>query len=479
MLATGANPAYLTEVRALLDASQQIVTPEVFALALRYVWLSEPNPNLSQLEEHLKDQQNSLIRATAATLLLRQGTQEQKLAATKTLRRMLIHQQERERINAVTALTEAVYLQALRIHIPNLLQDESLRVRCAVLEMIASTHLEEYYLAIIRGLYYKSMRITAMRALVRLENEALPLCVTLATNIYNPEVVRMYAWRTIGQIPTEDAMDALWLHLESKGTTRDHILRTLLKRHQQEGILGLVDRLRESRVKTLIEEELRFLGEIYAAYIDLKTGDDLEYQLSENFNTICELLQRALLELEIDVKERLLLLLQLLYPPEKIQAAVFNLRSESMKNLARGLEILDHTVNLQSKSVLLNILDRRSPEEKLQKLVEKGMVEYQQMSKSERTRSLVALLDSLSDWCLACCFHFAQVARIRLTSEQILSSLRHPTGFVREAVIAYLNVVSHRVLLQLLPKLQNDPHPLVAAQVKELISRQHSKAIDY
>ncbi|MDF5717824.1 MAG: hypothetical protein PUP93_29150, partial [Rhizonema sp. NSF051] len=114
------------------------------------------------------------------------------------------------------------------------------------------------------------------------------------------------------------------------------------------------------------------------------------------------------------------------------------------------------------------ILDRRSPQEKLQKLVEKNMVEYEQMAVGDRTRQLLAQGDLLSDWSFACCFHFAQVAHIRLTSKQILTSLRHSTGFVREAAIAYLSVASHRIFLELLPQLQNDPHPLVADQVKEL-----------
>ncbi len=486
MLAVGANPTYLPEIQALLQLPQYSVNPEVFALVLRYVWLCESEPDVSQLEQYLREDQHSIIRATAAALLLRQGTPIQKVAATKTLRRMLTHKQERERVNAVKALREAVYLQALRIHIPNLLQDESLGVRCAVLEMIAATHLEEYYSALLLGLYYKSTRTTAMRALAKLENEALGMLINLATDIYKPEVVRMYAWRTIGQIPSLEAMDTLWLHLEiSKGITRDHVLRALLKRLQQEGIVGIVDGFHESKVKRLIEEELCFLGEIYAAYIDFKSQGDIyahyidfktkedlaNYQSSRRILAILSLLQRAILELEIDIKERLLLLLQLIYSQENIQAAAFNLGSESTVNLARGLEILDHTITLPSKSVLLNILDKRSPAEKLQYLEAAGLAKYEQMVVNERTRFLLEKQELLSDWCLACCFHFAQVSRVRLTSEQVLASLRHSTGFVREAVIAYLNVVSPRVLLRILPQLQNDPHPLVAAQVKELMEK--------
>ncbi len=482
MLAAGANAAYLPEVRTLL-ASQENLTPEVFALSLRYIWLAEQNPDLGKLEEYLHPRENSLIRGTAAALLLRQGTPMQKVAAMHTLRKMLTHKLELERMNGVKVLTEAVYLQALRIHIPNLLQDDSLRVRRAVLEMIVANQLEEYYSALLAGLCYKSTRNTAMLALVKLENEALPMLLSLATNIYKPDVLRMYAWRTIGQIPTLEAMDILWEQLEIfRGTSRDHILKTLLKRQKQEGIVSLVDALYQRKVERLIEQELTLLGEIYAAYIDFTTQGEVyanyisfkikeieTYQSTQSVTTILSLLERALLELEIDVKERLIMLLKLIYSQDNIQAAAFNLRSESAVNLARGLEILEHTVNLPSKSVLVNIFDRRSPEEKLQHIVSKGMAEYQQMLLSDRTRRLIGLGNLLSDWCLACCFHFAQVACIRLPISEIISTLRHPTGFVREAAIAYLSVVSPRVLLELLPQLKNDPHPLVIAQVKKLM----------
>ncbi|AFY30786.1 hypothetical protein [Calothrix sp. PCC 7507] len=470
MLLADVNPIYLPAVRPLLDQSQENINPEVFALALRYVWLAEPHPNLALLEEYLHVRQNSLVRATAAALLLRQGTPMQKVAATKTMRWMLTHKQERERVNGVKALREAVYLQALRIHIPNLLQDKSLRVRCAVLEMIAATRLEDYYSALLAALYYKSTRNTAVRALVQLENEALEMLLQLATNVYKPEVVRMYAWRTIGQISTPEAMDCLWQYLETSwGNPRYHILRSLLKIHKQPEITSLEDRFYESRVEAFIEQELKFLGEIYAAYIDFTAqAADLA---NANIVAVCELLQRALLELEIDVKDRLLLLLKLLYSPEKMQAASFNLRSDSGVNLARGLEILDHTVNLPVKSLLLNILDKRSHQEKLYLLVEAGLVEYQQMSDSDRLCKLLTQANFLSDWCLACCFHFAHVSRIRLTIPEIVVTLRHPTGFVREAAIAYLSMVSRRVLIELLPQLQKDQHPLVISQVKELMKK--------
>jgi len=469
MFLSGVNSHYVPEVSLLLDHYNGVFDPEVFALALRYVWLAEENPDLSLLEEYLQPKHHALIRATSATLILRQGSLMQRVAATKALRQMLTHKKEKERISAVRALREAVYLQELRIHIPDLLQDRSLRVRCAVLEMIAATHLEEYYPSLLTALYYKSTRPTAVRALISLENEGLNLLLQLATDAYNPEIVRMNAWRTIAHIDSIEARDKLWEHLEaSQGSNRNYILRSLIKIHQQSKKTSFIDRFYENRVEALIKQELSFLGEIYSAYIDVVAfGNKDIYSTNQRVFHMSELLQRSILDVEADVKERLLLLLKLLYPAEKMQAAAFNLRSESAVNIARGLEILDHTVTLPSKSLLLQILDRRPPQEKLRHLMDTGFAQHENMYMSDRLLRLITLRDLLSDWCLACCFHFAQAACISLNKAEILFTLRHPRGFVREAAISYLSAVSRRILQEILPVLQQDPHPLIAAQARE------------
>jgi hypothetical protein len=480
ILAGETNVSYLPQIKPLLKISHQETSPEVFALALRYVWLAEANPDLNQLEQFLQPQQHSLIRATAASLLLRQGTPKQKVDATKCLQVMLRSIQERDRINAVQALNSSIYLQTLRLEIPDLLQDKSLRVRCAVLEMIAATRLEAYYPALFAGLNYRSTRLTAMECLVKLDSEILPTLINLATNLYKPEVARKYAWRAISQIPSTEAIDILWNNLEtSRGVNRDYIIHSLLKRQQKEGISNFVIKSHEAKVEKLVEEELKFLGEVYSAYVDLDEQSEqyLEYQISELVNSeqsqrkvsdIYQILQQSLLILEADVRERLLLLLKLIYPLEKMQAASFNLRSKSPVNFARGLEILEHTVKFQYKPVFLNILDRREPSKKLRDLTEAKMLEYLPMEVHHRTRKLLTFDKELSDWSLACCFHFAQAAKIRLNTPEILTSLRHPTVFVREAAICYLNTASPRILIELLPQLQDDPHPVIAAQVREL-----------
>ncbi|HEY9749930.1 MAG TPA: HEAT repeat domain-containing protein, partial [Allocoleopsis sp.] len=416
---------------------------------------------IRQLRPYLRPEVDPVVRGTAASLMLRRGTPRQKAEATNTLRQMLTHKKERERVMGCRALGEAVYLQALRLYIPNLLQDESLRVRCALLEAIAATHLEEYYPSLLRGLHYKSTREAAMRALVRLDDEAIPLLVQLAEDIHKPDLVRMQAWSAIGQIGSHKALDVLVNHLMTAwGATRRNVLRILLKIPHEQGIDAISDRLGRSGVETLIDQEILFIGQLYAALIDLSAE---QIRSGE-----ADLLRRALEDVQSDAIERLFLLMKVLYPLDAIQAAALSLQSASPSSVAQGLEILDNTLDIANKRALLSVLDRRSEFDKLQSL--SGMVAYDPMSASDRLRYLLDLRYFLPDWPLACCFHLARQARWSLTAEQILACLRYPTGYVREAVLTYLKVASPRALKELLPKLANDPDRLVAAQVQQMMA---------
>jgi ATP/ADP translocase/HEAT repeat protein len=467
------NPAYLEAVRNL---SQQPLPPEVLALALRYIWLTETEPNIDSLRPYLQPSVDPVVRGTAAALIMRRGDRQQKAEATNTLRQMLAHKQERERVMGTRALGEADYLQGLRLHIPNLLQDESLRVRCALLEVIAATHSEEYYPSLVRGLGYKSTREAALNAIVKLHNDAIPLLVDLAEDIHKSDLVRLQAWTALGQIGTVEAIDILSGNLITTwGTTRRNILRILLKMPSETGIEGVLDRIGRSGVETLIEQELMFIGQIYAALVDLSPmagylrfpagGTNIP---NGSPTDAAQLLQRALAGLESDAKERCFLLMKFLYPLDAVQAAAFNIASGQPSLVARGLEILDNTVDIASKRSLINLLDQHSEREKLNNLSE--LMVYKPLSPSDRLRRLLELRHFLSDWTLACCFHLAREARWSLTAQQTLVCLRHPTGFVREAVLAYLKIASPRALVELLPRLQNDPDRLVSAQVGEMMA---------
>jgi hypothetical protein len=87
----------------------------------------------------------------------------------------------------------------------------------------------------------------------------------------------------------------------------------------------------------------------------------------------------------------------------------------------------------------------------------------------DRLRRLLDLRHFISDWGLACCFHLARQARWGLTADHTLACMRHPRGFVREAVVSYLRMASPRAMVKLLPMLKDDPDRLVADQVKQIV----------
>jgi HEAT repeat protein/ATP/ADP translocase len=451
------STTYLPQVHALIEVS---TSPEVLSAALRYVYLTDEAADFRKLQTYLRSEVDPMVRGTAASLLLNRGSGKQKAEATNVLRQMLTHKHEQERVMGCRALGQASYLQALRIYIPDLLKDKSIQVRRALLEAIASTHLEENYPALLRGLRYKPTRKAAMTALVQLENDALPMLVRVAEDGRQPDILRTNAWTVIGQIGTNEAMDILIAHLKTAwGNTRRNILRTLLKIPQERGIETVLDRLGRSGVEQLIDQELMLIGQAYATLVDLMP----ERTPSQE----AELLRRTLRDLVNDGIERLFLLMKFLYPLSAIQAAAFNLQSDSRSNKAVGLEILDNTLDIPSKRALLVLLDRNSDVDKLQSL--SSMVMYEPMAPQDRLRYLLDLRHFLPEWALSCCFHVARQARWRLTTDQIRSGLSHPRGFVREAVLGYLQIASPQALVRMLSLFEKDPDRLVVAQVHRMI----------
>ncbi|MEM6835646.1 MAG: MFS transporter [Cyanobacteria bacterium P01_C01_bin.120] len=452
-------------VRELLDTEQP---PEILALGLRYIWITEESPDIEQLRLYLSPDVDPVVRGTAASLMLKHGNAREKNEAVNTLRQMLTHKRERERVMGCRALGEADYFQSLRLYIPNLLQDDSLRVRRALLEAIAATNLEEYYPSLMKALQYKSTREAASQALTRLGDDAITMLETVALDPYRPDSLRNQAWQTIGKVSSDAAIDCLLQNLISSwGNNRRTLLRILLRMTQEssmraQSIDAALDRFGRDGVEDLIDQELTFIGQLYGALMDLGESPVQGREAT--------LLQRSLEELQGDAIERIFMLLRFISPPAAIQAAQVSWQGGTSPNWARGIEILDNTLDIPSKRAILTILDRRSWMEKIEILESMNLLDYQPMSPSDRLRYLLDLRYFLSDWALACCFHVSRSQRWSLSAENTVACLKHPTGFVREAVLSYLQVASPRVLRELLPLMLNDPNELVTNQVEQLMT---------
>ncbi len=470
----------------------------VVAAALRYVYLNDRNANLQQLTEYLRPQAPPSVRATAAALLLELGDRDQRAQVTNLLRLMLTNADPEQRRASCDAIRHLKYLQALQLYILDIVKGErSTDVRCAVLDVVASTHFEKCYSALVDGLHDSETRSAAIEALVSLENEALPLLIKLVKNWREPDSVRNVAWSIIGKVGTPEAIAFLieQLPLTWSGD-RTSILRALIKVPKDQGIDRTADQLGRSGIESLVDQDLMLISHTTAAILDLagrvKTKD-LE-----------EMLYRALQGIQTDCLDRIFLLMQFLYEPDTIQAAAFSLKSGSTDDMAQGLEILDTKLDIPQKRSLLVILESNNVsklqpvsrnvtlpngsrpvraatwqltrqtqldlERQLQSL--SSLVTYTPLEPVDRLRQLMDLRHFLSDWVLACCFHLARAEGWQLERHQVLDGLRGGSSLLREAAMLYLHNLSQRgvnssAFINILPRMQNDVDPLLRRQVQE------------
>jgi ATP/ADP translocase/HEAT repeat protein len=453
------NPsqAYRLNVQKLVETKPPL---EVLGLALRYLWLSQSDLNPQILKPYLNDRVDAVVRGTAASILFRQGNDQEKKNAQITLEKMLESYRDRERVIGTQALQDLGDMDFIVPYLSRLLQDNSPKVRCASLEVIGSKRIMNYYPSLLKGLSYKSTREVARRTLVKMGNDALPLLINLAQDSRQSDFMRSQMWGTMAEIATTEALSELVQQLISSwGLSRRNLLRILLKTGGDTAIEMVLEQIGRSGIETLIDQELLLLGQIYGCRLDFNSDQVSGQEV--------DLLTSALIGMQKDILERCFLLMQFLYPLSSIQAALLNLDSDSQNSIALGLELLDNTLDLPQKALILELLEG-GLNLQLNKLeVIDTIVPYQPMKPSDRLRHLITFRHFLSDWTLACCFHLGRSQRWTISKEATLVCLRHPSNIVREAVLWYLKEASPRICLELLPLLKNDPNPIVSAQVMQ------------
>lgn len=416
---------YMAQIAPLLTDRQP---PQLLALALRYSYRAQPDQALDRLRIYLDDP-SPYLRSSAAALLLKLGDRDDKAKATHILRQMLTHPQEGERILGCRALADVQYLQILRLLVPTLLRDPSMAVRRAMLRGIAVTRLQEHYPDLTEALGQEGTRIAAQEALALVGDDVLPPLLAIAQNPKTKLVLRSYAWQAIGGIGSNAAFDLLIEALgRSWGPLRRAILLILLKLPQESGINATLDRLGQTGIDDLIQEEISVIGQINAALVDIP--------LQSGGASL--LWRQALLSQQNAGIERLFLFLRLLYPTATIRTAAQAICSGKATQIARGIEILDNTITLTGKPLLLAIFDSSTEREKLYRIA--SLIYYQPLEPLDRLRRLLglALHDHLEDWAMACCFGLAREQQWLLHPEHVLEGLHHPNDLVQIAVTEYI-----------------------------------------
>jgi HEAT repeat protein len=496
-------------------AVSRLITPQqpgpVVAAALRYIYHADSGRSVQQLLDYLSPHAPAMVRATASVLLLEFGDRDQRAKATNLLRLMLTNHSQDERQASCAAIRNLKYLQALQLYILAIVKRETdLDVRCAVLDVVAATHFEKCYPALVEGLRQPETRGAAIKAFLLLKDEALPLLQPLAQNWRESDAVRTAAWNIIGQVGSPESIDFLLQQLPIRWSNdRTNILRALVKIQNTNGTDSIADALGRAEIEALVEQDLMLIGQVTAAILDI-TGRVKSRDLEE-------MLYRSLQGVQSDAIDRIFLLMQFLYESETIQAAAYSLKSGFTDDMAQGLEILDTKVDIPQKRALLVILEnsmslgnkvsqapsikkqtRRSKKNaklailsqtKVPKAIQwrlsrrekiglelqlqslSSSLNYQPLEPLDRIKQLLDLRHFLSDWVAACCFHLVRSEGWTLEREQILSGLRGGSSLLRESAMLYLYNAQQRsqtksAFLKVLPRMQNDADPLLRRQIQ-------------
>jgi hypothetical protein len=452
------NPKCLLSVQKLIYSDPPL---DVLALSYRYAWLSQIDLDLRILKPYLNDNVPSILRSTAATLILQRGDNEDKDEAIAVVENMLESPDDQDKILAIETLKDGAPNFIIKRYLPKLLKQKSPEIRCALFELIAENNLNDYYHLLLQGFYDKSLREAAKSSLIYLGNEVVPLLKEFVEDKNKPDLIRSLAWNSLAEIGTTPVYDALVQQLlTSWGITRRNLLRLILRIPNELGLDAVMERLGRSVIETLIDQELLILGQIYVAKIDLNP------QLIPARET--ELIQDALEGMQIDILERCFLLMKLLYPIETIEAAIVNLNSGNSTSIALGLELLENGIDLPQKTLFLQLFEQGLPLKTEQLEVIKSIISYQPMAPKDRLLHLLTFRHFLSDWCLACCFHLARLQKWQLSQQVTTLSLRNPNGFVREAVLTYIKEANPARCLQIIAKIEKDSNPLVSALIKQI-----------
>lgn len=484
------DTAHETSLRHLLTP---VTSPEVYAAALKYLLQIAPPSSAQSLMQYLKSDVQVPIRAVAAAYMMAHGDSSTQRSASLAFVHMLGRDSEVERLVGAEALKDAGDLERLQQYITPLLNDFSLPVRAALLEAIAQTQTRSLYNHLLQALHSPLTQEIARTALQTMGDEGLQLLQKHSHTPNLPLDDKLRTWDTLAQLhtaaqqsggsqpsmqtqtnrpnrPTQptsppqgnprkrrensrkpsttNALNILALELtQSSGVARQHLLKLLLQQPRRDGIRAVQQILgKRTGIMALLQEELWLLGHLYGALVDL-APKNLD---AKNVTPSAEVrvFRDALIEQQRNVGERVLLLLQFLYPGKSMKLAARKLRDRH--SVPQGLAILERLLDPEIKPRVQAVFEAQSASKKLAQL--KRWVAYEPLPGQQRLRALLSLSPGLDDWPHACAFHLAYQRQWRVSDDQLLHGLNHPNPAVQEAAKSYLGDISSGTLDRLLPR---------------------------
>ncbi len=383
-------------------------SPRVLGAAVRcYAALGESDV-LHETLPYLDNPQPQ-VRLGAMVGILRSGGVEGVLAAGERFLALQNSNAPADRAFAAEVLGEVGIHNFYRPLI-SLLQDPSPSVRRKALRAAENLRLPPPLRPLtLQNLSDYRVRTAAASALLAGGKEIVPLLAQAfeAPN-QSPRVLIQLA-RIAGRIKGKDAVALLKKHLAHPNkSVRAQVLASLSQRRYQ------ANEAETSFIQQRIRAEIADAAHTLAALRDLETASAPSAEAKQALT----LLQNALLSNQRACKNRVLLLLSLLYDPEAILQAKYILEhtgASGAKNSAYALEVIDVFIAQELKPIVFPLLEPLPPAAQLKRLAD--AFPQPQLSVAARLAQIIGATgrgegqrtkDEGQNWLKACALYFAE-----------------------------------------------------------------------
>ncbi len=297
-----------------------------------------------------------------------------------------------------------------------LAKDEDPRVVRQAIEGLGNQHCSGSTDWLLDCLANRRLRRVARKALAQC---GAPAVTALAEALNDPErpfAVRQLLPRVLGEIPRQEALDALIDNLSCVEPQQKHqCIRAMARLHNSQPDFILA----KEKVFEAIEGEARAIYRVRQELLALQGGDETPAHA---------LLVQALQEREARCIEDIFLLMGLRYDPRDMNRAYQGIVSKTPGLRASALEFLDNLLKKRVRELLLPIMEPPGAEE-LKTQAEALLGERI----DSRKEALVQLLSGDDPWLTACTLFVLSPQEREEHGALLAQASKDPRGLVREA----------------------------------------------
>jgi AAA family ATP:ADP antiporter len=241
------------------------------------------------------------------------------------------------------------------------------------------------------------------------------------------------------------------------GVVRTQVLSALVRCHEKSGSAELPE------ARTMIAREAAEAAWALAAWTDLESNPALS-----------ELCHALLGEID-ERRQRIFLLLALIYPPAVIRKARLDLEISAGEKKAHALEVLDNLLSQDLKKAIFPLIDNLTTRERARLL--HALFPQPRLGCQERLRETLTQSDGKTGvWTKACALYVVGKSRAAEWSPMAVLGFSDQDAVVRETAVWTLAHVDVSAFRGLAATGRDDPNPAVARLYQDLSQQENTHA---